>query len=89
MIPSTRDEISYSNNADTCHFYDKRFAFSSVQVEEDFHITGYFCGPAHSNYNLNYKSKNITLVFFAVEYWERILAQVLSELFGSSADRRR
>jgi len=58
----TRDDLEKFNNATHCHICEKPFAPNDTRVRD--HLTGRFRGPAHSNYNINYKDSHCIPVVF-------------------------
>jgi len=47
-----------------CYICEKPFAPDDMRVHDHCHITGRYHGPAHSNWNLNYKNSFYISVIF-------------------------
>ncbi|XP_036143348.1 uncharacterized protein LOC118645749 [Monomorium pharaonis] len=64
MIPLSKEQWEVYRNATRCHICNNLFEPDDTRVRDHCHLTGKYCGPAHSNCNLNYKnSYYIPIVF--------------------------
>ncbi|KYM99340.1 hypothetical protein ALC62_09925 [Cyphomyrmex costatus] len=64
MVDFTRDDWQKFNSATHCHVCEKPFAKDDKRARDHCHLTGRYRGPAHSNYNLNYKDSHCIPVVF-------------------------
>jgi len=63
-VPMVDFDYEKFNNTTHCHVCEQSFAPDDKRVRDHCHLTGRYRGPAHSNYNLNYKDSHCIPIVF-------------------------
>ena len=80
MIPLTDEENRSYENQKYCHVCRKLFTKGDKKVRDHCHFTGKYMGAVHSKCNMNYRIKDIPIVFHNLSSYDSHFIILLKSL---------